>query len=511
MASMRLFSRSISELRLEFIMDKNQRSYDQFLVLIVGCLAVLHYIAWSDYPPDVDPINFTVALQHFAPAFDSPHPPGYPLFVFAARLAAVWVGDNHAYQFINLSMALGSGGFLYILFRRLNETAIGFASVLLLMSHPLVWSATVIPECYISDVFFGTAILALVLTQRASKQYLIVGIFVLFLLLGLVRPVSGVMLLPLAIVGSYITSRSKSLPLILAIIAAVAVVLAYGITAYLSGGLTLYRSAALRVMGGAFRASSILGGAPLSAHLKMLSHLLGWWLLLAIPATVALFFSAWKNPSSLNIKRQASALVIGAAWLLPPLAFYGGIYYLKPTYQLIYLPCLLIPVAWVLYGKESRVSRASANYILSFLVIGQLVIFFLPIPKLPQALHRYTEAFVIQQDKAWEQLLDQLNTLPKQNTLLIWVSHPSLPFYTVRLLDWEAPIAVAKQARTKLSYVEPKTMTWSPDNDKTTRIDNHYEGVVTIDEREGQAIIRYVRLSNEQDHEVEYLLKQPYQ
>jgi len=170
---------------------------------LVSILATLHYYAWSDYPPGTDPINFTTALHDFSPAFDSPHPPGYPLYVFAARLAAFVVGERHAYQFINLAMLLGSGGMLYWLFRRINAAAMGFAAAALLMTHPLAWAATVLPECYVSDLFFGTAILAFVMTQRDLNRRLLSGVFVLFFLLGMVRPVSGVMLLPLAMAVSY--------------------------------------------------------------------------------------------------------------------------------------------------------------------------------------------------------------------------------------------------------------------------------------------------------------------
>ena len=488
-------------------MHKRLCAYDLTFLLVISMLAILHCLAWSDYPPDVDPINFTVALHNFAPAFDSPHPPGYPLLVFSARLAALIVGENHAYQIVNLVMLLGSGGTLYWLFRHFNATAIGFASAVLLITHPLVWAATAIPECYISDVFFGIAILTFVMVQKGSNQRLLGGVFVLFFLLGMIRPVSGAMLLPLAMMGCYLTTRSKSLPLILAVVATIAVIMAYGITVYLSGGLDIYRSASLRVMGSAFRESSILGGAPLSAHLKMLTHLIGWLLLLALPMVLSILIVALKGTGNSNLGRHTSALMIGGAWILPPLAFYSVIYYLKPTYQLIYLPCLLIPIAWVLYGKAHIFSKLSANLILFGLVIAQLAIFFLPIPHIPQAIHRQTEAYIIQQDHAWEQLIRELDNLPKKHTLLIWATHPSLTVYAVRLLDRETPIAVANQNRTRINYLDPKTMHWLPASNADTMIDEKYDGVVVIDELAGKAVVKYIPLANRQHRKTEYLLK----
>ncbi len=488
-------------------MDRKLRTYDLTFVLVCGMLAMLHISAWSAYPPDVDPINFTFALSNsFSPANDSPHPPGYPLYVFAARLAASLVGKHHAYQLINLGMLLGSGGALYWLFRRTNAAAIGFASAVLLMTHPLAWAATVVPECYVSDVFFATAILAFVLARRDSLATLLAGVSILFFLLGLVRPVSGIMLIPLAMMAGYTTTRSRSLPLQLAVVATAAVVLAYAMTAYVSGGLEVYRSASLRVMGSAFRESSIFGGAPLSAHLQMISHLIAWFLLLALPTGLCMLAVALKKDGKRFFERNGSALMIGGAWILPPLAFYGAIYYLKPAYQLIYLPCLLIPIAWALYDRESVLARPTANVILAGLVVVQLGIFFLPIPHTPRPIQRQTEAYVIQQDRAWEQLSGKLASLPEKNTLLIWAGHPTLPVYAVRLLDRGSPVAVATPDRTNLNYVDPKTMNWLPGNGGAM-VDKRYDGVALVDDFAGQPVVTYVPLTDRQHREVGYLLK----
>lgn len=501
-------------------MDRKLYSYDLTFMLVASILAALHIYAWSDYPPGVDPINFTVALRNgFSPASDSPHPPGYPLYVFAARLAAFLAGERHAYQFINLGMLLGSGGILYWLFRRINATAIGFASAVLLMTHPLAWAATVIAECYVSDLFFGITIFAFVMTQRDSNRRLLSGVFILFFLLGMVRPVSGVMLLPLAMAVSYSTARSKSLLLLLAAVATTAIILAYGITVYISGGLDVYLSATDRVMGTAFRESSIVGGAPLSAHLLMLKRLFGWWLLWAIPMGLIVLIVALKKPGNLNFRRHSSALIIGGAWMLPALAFYSVIYYLKPTYQLIYLPCMLIPLAWVLFGKDSIFKQSSAKLILSGLVIVQLGIFFLPIPNIPEPIRRLTHAYFIQQDHAWEQLIRELDALPKKNTLLIWAEHPSLHMYAAKLLNREGIIAAVNWNRTGLNYFDPKkglwlsgsgadkgSSIWSTSDTSSEMIGEKYDGVIIIDVLSGKAVVKYIPLANRQHRKIDYLL-----
>jgi hypothetical protein len=222
-------------------MEKSYFRYDLIFIMASSLLAIIHYLSWSVYPPDVDPINFTVALQTFSPSIDSPHPPGYPLFVLAGRIAGLLVGGHYAYQFVNLAMLIAAGGFLYLLFRNVKHPDLGIYSALLLMSHPLAWAATVVPECYISDTFFSCAILTWVFTQEGCQKKLVTGIFFLFLLLGLTRPVSGVMLLPLAMTVCFLYSDNQRYraTLFVAIAGITSITLAYCSTAYLAGGLTV--------------------------------------------------------------------------------------------------------------------------------------------------------------------------------------------------------------------------------------------------------------------------------
>ena len=490
-------------------MRKSLSSYDLFLLGASISLAILHVSAWSHYPPDVDPINFTVALHRFSPAEDAPHPPGYPLFVFAARMASVLVGDNHAYQTVNLGMLLSAGGFIYLLFRHLKNPTLGVFSALLMMSHPLAWAATVIPECYISDTFFACGILVWVVTQRSRPRVLFSGVLILFFLLGLIRPVSAVMLLPMAMTACFLLADSRNFrtPMMLATLAITAIALAYFFTAYVSGGLLAYRSAALRVMGGAFSTNSVLGGASITAHVKMLAHLGGWFLLLAWPAVVVLTYALLKKRYLLKDSRYRHASLIGSAWLLPPLMFYSFIYYLKPTYQLIYLPCLLIPVAWAFTQQAGWFNRKTSIIAFTLLVLAQLALFWYPFPHLPQVLFRQTEAYVKQQDQAWDYLLKNLSALPTSDTLLIWMSHPSLSVYAVRLLKAEGPIATVKTGSNELNYLMPTTMSWLPSGPADKVIDAKYQAALVIENVDGKAVVRYVPLPNPLSHQVDYLLK----
>lgn len=86
------------------------------------------------------------------------------------------------------------------------------------------------------------------------------------------------------------------------------------------------------------------------------------------------------------------------------------------------------------------------------------------------------------------------------------MDHPSLHGYAVRLLDEEAPIAVANPDRMSLKYLDPKTMNWQPASDANTMISEKYDGVVIIDKLAGKSVVKYVSLANRQHRKIDYLL-----
>ena len=479
--------------------------YWLFLALLLT--AIFHSLAWSRFPTDVDTINFTLALDNFDPSIDSPHPPGYPLFVYSARLASNIFGKVHAYQAVNLAMLLGTGVLLYRIFERIGKPEIGFAAGVLVLTHPLAWAATTIPESYISDAFFACLIANLGLIPELSKYRSWTAGFLVFLMLALVRPVSGVLLLPLAFAATFYTRRSWGFSVVYCGVAGLAILVAYAITAELAGGFETYRQAAARVMGGSFKSASILGGAPLDAHIKMVMRLAAWWFFLVLPAIILVAYTAFKAKRTVVSRNLLEPLLVGLAWMLPALGFYAAIYYLKPTYQLIYLPCLLIPVACCLLGQESVFSRRQAWGILAVLAAIQLAVFILPTAKFPQAVFRQSQGYIRQQDRAWKELQEKLAAFPHKDTLLIWGNHPSLSLYATRLLHGFPVAASFDERNGRLNYVEPKTMAWLPAGESPDSIPSKYQAVIWVGQQDGQALIRYFDLSGGQDRRVDRIAK----
>lgn len=120
-------------------------------------------------------------------------------------------------------------------------------------------------------------------------------------------------------------------------------VVAYATTVLLAGGYQVYSAAVVRVMGYAVQSKSIFAGAPATEHIHMLLKLTVWLVLISLPAFIASAY-CWKKYryvvlSSLQCKQL---ILISASWMLPPLALFSFVYFLKPTYLLVVLPPIIL-------------------------------------------------------------------------------------------------------------------------------------------------------------------------
>lgn len=445
-------------------MTKSNSFHDCVALFVLLAIGLLHPFAWSEHPPDVDPINFTMALHHFDPGADSPHPPGYPLYVGLGRVAALLAGSNHAYQLVNLLTFLATGFCLYAICRRFERADIGVAALLLWLTHPLAWAATVVPESYITDAFFAVSIVALFVCL-SGRTILLLGSFLLFFAIGLVRPVSCALLLPMVVglAAMPLSRQDSQTPWGWATLVGTAAImgggLGYLLTMCLAGGPEHYLRAAQRVMGGSVKGVSVFAGAPVRAHLQMLIKLVVWCLVLSTPLVLAsAILRPWKTavwqhqlPTTFFVKLTL------ALWILPPLAFYALVYFLKPTYLLIILPALLLMTAWALSSSTRLVLPIAAGMLSAF----QLGFFWFAPAGIAEPLHRLTQAYVTVQDNAWNELLAELPKANSQDDLLLWVGHPKLTPYALRLLPWAGSIAVADSKWQTITYLKPESMTWS--------------------------------------------------
>ncbi len=124
------------------------------VVLAAGCAALvlatrLPFLASSF--DDIDAVNFALALGDFNPALHQPHPPGSPVYVLIAKVAAFLAGvaPLEAARALAALSAVAQAALplpLFLLFRRLGAGArIAAAATLLTLANPVVWMNGVRP------------------------------------------------------------------------------------------------------------------------------------------------------------------------------------------------------------------------------------------------------------------------------------------------------------------------------------------------------------------------------
>jgi len=403
-----------------------------WLMAIFFAIAALHVGAWSVHPPDVDSINFTAALDHFDLSNDAPHPPGYPLYVGLGRVAQHIVGANHAYQLVNLAMLLGASILLIFIGSQFGSRHVGVIAGIVFAAHPLIWAATVVPECYVSDAFGGTALVACGLkVGRRPVRGLMLFIAIEFMI-GMMRPTSCVLLLPAGLTAIWLSARAGEhwgRWIAIAIIgAATAAIAAYLSTAMLAGGFDVYSAQADRVMGAAFKSSSVLAGAPVQVHVAMVLRLVAWFALWCAPLLLAL--AACFMLGRIDGWLRIGLLII--AWIVPALGFYALIYYLKPAYQIIFQPPLCLGLGWAMVRiGGDRMTRITV--VMAALLVAQLSFFWFGSKRLPQQLYHLTHRSFESRDAAWSRLEPIVARVPADQ-LVLYRDQPDVPVQALRLM-----------------------------------------------------------------------------
>ena len=133
--------------------------------LLAGLFFALHLPFLPPSLEDLDSINFALGVRDYDVSLHQPHPPGYPLFIVAAKLLhAIGLSEVHALSLVSvLGGALGVFGCI-ALFRALDTSGSTWLAVVLVVTCPLYWITAARPLSDASGLAAALAVQALIAT-----------------------------------------------------------------------------------------------------------------------------------------------------------------------------------------------------------------------------------------------------------------------------------------------------------------------------------------------------------
>src|ERR1051326_1835356 len=98
-------------------------------------------------------------MRRFDPVTHQPHPPGYFLYVYLARLISRFIGDdNAALVALSVVASCGAAWAIYLLTRQWFGVRAGRFAVVLFLFSPLAWFHGIVALTYIVEAFFSALI-----------------------------------------------------------------------------------------------------------------------------------------------------------------------------------------------------------------------------------------------------------------------------------------------------------------------------------------------------------------
>jgi hypothetical protein len=203
-------------------------------------VALTRFLAVARTLWDWDEALFALALRDFDVVAHHPHPPGFPLFIGAAKLVTLFgAGEFRALQIVTVAASLLVFPAMVLLARELRATFfVTIASGLLLAFSPNVWffGGTALSD--VPAMVLAVVASALLLRGVRDGRWLVTGAVVLALAAGF-RP----QCLLIGCVPALIACRRWKPALIGALIALAILITTYATAAQLSGGWSAYRDA----------------------------------------------------------------------------------------------------------------------------------------------------------------------------------------------------------------------------------------------------------------------------
>ena len=293
--------------------------------------------------PTWDAVQFALALERYDIVTHQPHPPGYILYVAAARIVDGIIGDATA-SLVWLSI-VASGAAVFFVHRltwMLYGRLVAAMAAMGLATSPLFWFYGEVGLPYAVEAALASMVAMLAWPARCGRTPAVMTSAVGLGLAGGVRQSLLPLFFPLWATSAWAgTRRLRSLAAGIALIVLTTILWLLPML-LLAGGATAYVRASAELFDSTIRATTVMAPAGAwvgNARALVDASVLGVGLLLP-----ALIWSAARAMRSGFGPRERFLL----AWLVPPLVVYLWFHFGQYGYLLAILPALYILIAPVL-------------------------------------------------------------------------------------------------------------------------------------------------------------------
>ena len=321
--------------------ERSMPRTDLAVALALAAFTVLSRVPLrSRLLPTWDAVQFALALRKYDIVSHQPHPPGYILYVAAARAVEVLVGDA-TQSFVWLAIA-ASGATVFFVYRlawMLYGRLPAVVAAVGLAASPLFWFYGEVGLPYAVEAALASAIAMLTWPMRWGRTSFVLWSALAVGVAGGVRQSLLALLLPLWVWTAW-TGMRRWTPLIAGgVVMAVTSVLWFVPMVWLAGGPGRYFDASRELFDSTVRPTTVMGppGAWLGNVRAMIEALvLGMGLLLP----VMIWILARRVPRGWETREW-----FVAAWILPPLGVYTWVHFGQYGYLLTVLPALYVLIA----------------------------------------------------------------------------------------------------------------------------------------------------------------------